>query len=48
MSILEKNNVLSSLLNEHMDNLILKERLSSEVIQSGITSGTMVLLGNIK
>lgn len=48
MFSLEKNNVLSNLLNTQMDTLTIKERLSSEVIHSGIISGTMILLGNVK
>lgn len=48
MFILEKNKVLSELISKHIDKITLEERLTSEQINLGICSGTMVLLGNPK
>lgn len=40
--------MLSELISKHIDKIALEERLTSEQINLGICSGTMVLLGNLK
>ncbi len=44
--ILSKNTVLKALLDQHLDDLALREGLDKQVILEGIEKGTMVLLGN--